>query len=107
MPEADRTEAAAAGDYLISTAACRGCHGPALNAVGGMPDASNLTPVGIGGWTEADFASGHPEARRPNGTTILPAMPRVYKEVPDEDLTRIFAYLKTLPPSGTKGKNQL
>ena len=107
VPEADRTEAAAAGDYLISTAACRGCHGPALNAVGGMPDASNLTPVGIGGWTEADFKTAIREARRPNGTTILPAMPRVYKEVPDEDLTRIFAYLKTLPPSGTKGKNQL
>ena len=106
VPVADRSQAVKAGDYVISTAGCRGCHGPALNGIGGMPDAANLTPVGIGAWTEADFNTAIREARRPNGTAILPLMPRIYKEVPDEDLSRIFAYLKTLPPSGTKGKNQ-
>ena len=106
VPVADRSEAVKAGDYVISTAGCRGCHGPALDGIGGMPGASNLTPVGIGGWTEADFKTAIREARRPNGTTILPLMPRVYKEVPDEDLSRIFAYIKTLPPSGSKSKNQ-
>ena len=37
---------------------------------------------------------------------ILPTMPRVYRELPDEEISRIFAYLKTLAPSGAKGKNQ-
>ena len=105
-PEADRSEAAAAGDYVISTAGCRGCHGRALDGVGGMPDVANLTPVGIGSWTEADFTRAIREFRRPNGTEILPSMPRIYKELPDQELGQIFAYLRTLPGSGKKGKNQ-
>ena len=103
---ADRSEAAKAGDYLISTAGCRGCHGPQLTGEGGMPDAANLTPVGIGAWTEANFKTAIREGRRPNGTMLLPAMPRSYQVMPDEELSRIFAYLKTLPPSGSKSKNQ-
>ena len=71
-----------------------------------MPDAANLTPVGIGAWTEADFKTAIREGRRPNGTPLLPAMPRAYQVMPDEELGKIFAYLKTLPPSGTKSKNQ-
>ena len=106
VPVADRTDPAKAGDYLISTAGCRGCHGPQLTGEGGMPNASNLTPVGIGGWSEADFRTAIREARRPNGTTILPDMPRIYKELSDDDLSKIFAYLKTLPPTGTKSKTQ-
>ena len=106
VPEADRSEAAAAGDYAISTSGCRGCHGPALDGVGGMPDVSNLTPVGLASWTEADFTRALREARRPNGTEILPTMPRIYKELPDAEVRQIFAYLKTLPASGAKGKNQ-
>ena len=106
VPVADRSEAVMAGDYLISTAGCRGCHGPQLTGEGGMPDAANLTPVGIGAWTEADFKTAIRKGRRPNGTTLLPAMPRIYQVMPDAELSRIFAYLKTLPPDGTKSKNQ-
>jgi cytochrome c553 len=105
-PDTARADAVSAGDYVIDTAGCRGCHGPALDGVGGMPDAANLTPVGIGHWTEADFKTAIREARRPNGTTILPTMPRVYKEVPDDELSRIYAYLRTLKPSGEKSKTQ-
>ena len=105
-PEADRADPVSAGDYLIDAAGCRGCHGPALDAVGGMPDAANLTPVGIAGWTEADFVAAIREARRPDGTTILPTMPRIYKEMPDAELQRIYAFLMTLPPSGARSKNQ-
>ena len=105
-PAMTRTDAASAGDYVISTAGCRGCHGPALNGVGGMPNVSNLTPIGIGSWSEADFTRAIREARRPNGTEILPEMPRIYRELPDDELSKIFAYLRTLPPSGEKSKNQ-
>jgi cytochrome c553 len=106
VPAADRSEAAAAGDYVISTAGCRGCHGPSLTGEGGMPNASNLTPVGLGHWSETDFRTAIREARRPNGSTILPDMPRIYKELSDEELHKIFVYLKTLAPAGTKAKNQ-
>jgi len=106
VPEADRSDVAKAGDYAISTAGCRGCHGPALTGEGGMPGASNLTPTGIGGWTEAQFRVAVREGRRPDGSLILPTMPRIYKEMPEDELRKIFAYLKTLPPAGTKGKNQ-
>lgn len=106
VPAADRSDATKAGDYLISNAGCRGCHGPQLSGEGGMPDAANLTPVGIGSWSEADFKTAIREGRRPNGTPLLPAMPRAYQVMPDEELSKIFAYLKTLPPSGSKSKNQ-
>jgi cytochrome c553 len=105
-PDMDRSEAIKGGEYVIATAGCRGCHGPALTGEGGMPDAANLTPVGIGGWTEADFKTAVRDGRRPNGSLILPMMPRIYKEMPEEELGKIFAYLKSLPPSGKKSKNQ-
>lgn len=106
VPAADRAEAATAGEYLISTAGCRGCHGPLLNGTGGMSGAGNLTPVGLGAWSDADFRTAIREGRRPNGSSLLPDMPRIYQVISDEDLSKIFAYLKTLPPSGTKTKNQ-
>lgn len=106
VPVADRSEATVAGDYLISISGCRGCHGPALTGDGGMPDASNLTPTGIGSWTEDQFLVAIREARRPNGSEILPTMPKIYKQMPEDELRKIFAYLKTLPPAGVKGKHQ-
>jgi hypothetical protein len=33
-------------------------------------------------------------------------MPRNYGEMADEDLSRIYAYLKTVPPAGQKTANQ-
>ena len=61
----------------------------------------------------ASAAGPRPTSRPPSARTAgptarpsLPAMPRVYRQMPDEDLSKIFAYLKTIPPSGTKAKNQ-
>lgn len=95
-----------AGGYLVSTAACRGCHGPDLTGTGGMPDAANLTPVGLADWTEDDFKRALREGRRPNGTELLPDMPRVFGQMSDEDLRLVFTYLKSLPPKGVKSENQ-
>jgi len=33
-------------------------------------------------------------------------MPRAYGEMADEDLARIYAYLRTVPPAGAKSSNQ-
>jgi mono/diheme cytochrome c family protein len=97
----------ASGNSLVATAGCRSCHGPELIGGGGPPPgAANITPVGIGTWTEKDFFTALREHKRPNGTSIEEAMPRGYGQMSDEDLRKIFAYLKTVPPKGEKSKNQ-
>lgn len=98
---------AAAGAYLVSAGGCRGCHGAGFTGGGGPPPgAGNITPVGIGDWTEPQFMTALREHRRPNGTTIDEAMPRFYGQMSDEDLHVIFTFLKTLPPAGAKTANQ-
>jgi mono/diheme cytochrome c family protein len=98
----------ATGNYLVSTAGCRGCHGPELlGGSGPPPGGANITPVGIGEWSEKDFLTALREHKRPSGTTIDDAMPRAYGQMAEDDLHKIFLYLKTVPPKGTKSKNQL
>jgi cytochrome c553 len=103
----DARNPVAVGEQLVATAGCIGCHGPDFVGGGGPPPgAGNITPVGIGSWTEQDFLTALRDHKRPNGTTILDAMPRGYGQMADEDLCNIFAFLKTLPPKGQKTKNQ-
>jgi cytochrome c553 len=100
-------DAVAVGKYLVSSAGCYGCHGAQL--VGGSgppPGAANITPVGIGGWSERDFTVALRTHRRPNGSAIDEAMPRAYGDMSDEDLARIYAFLKTVPAAGKKTANQ-
>ncbi len=100
-------DAVASGKYLVSTAGCYGCHAPQLTGgAGPPPGGSNITPVGIGTWSERDFITALRTHRRPNGSAINEAMPRAYGDMSDEDQARIFAYLRTVPPAGTKTANQ-
>jgi hypothetical protein len=72
--------------------------------VWGASFAGNLTSdaTGIGNWTEANFirAIRHGKLKGlENGRPILPPMPwTVYRNMKDEDLKAIFAYLKTTKP---------
>ena len=103
----DLSNAVAGGEYLVSTAGCRGCHGALLTGGGGPPPgASNITPTGIGDWSAEDFLAALRTHRRPNGSAINEAMPRTYGEMSDEDLHRIFAYLRTVPPAGERSASQ-
>lgn len=98
----------AAGSYIVATAGCRACHGSDFTGGGGPPPgASNITPVGIGNWTEQDFLTALREHKRPNGSRINDAMPRTYGQMTDDDLKKIYAYLKTVPRKGEKTKSQL
>jgi len=100
-------DAVAVGKYLVSSAGCVGCHNPQFTGGSGPPPGgANLTPVGIGTWSERDFMTALRTHKRPNGSPIDEAMPRVYGEMSDGDLSRIFAYLKTVPPAGKKTANQ-
>jgi hypothetical protein len=65
--------------------------------------AANLTPdqnTGLGIWTEDMFMRAIREGRH-MGTSrpILPPMPwQAVRNLNDEDLRAVFAYLKTVPP---------
>jgi cytochrome c553 len=99
---------AEAGHQLARKAACAGCHQSDFTGGSGPPPgASNLTPVGIGEWTEADFFRAIRQHIRPNGSRIDEAMPLAYAQLTDRELESLFAFLKTLPPKGEKTKRQM
>jgi len=107
LARADPADPVAGGRALMATAGCYACHGPQLTGgMGPPPGGANLTPVGIGGWTQHDFVTALRTHRRPNGSAIDEVMPRAYGEMADEDLARIYAYLRTVPAAGAKSSNQ-
>lgn len=80
---------------------------PGLTAAAGpwgVSYAANLTPddTGIGNWTEAQFMKAIREGKSKgmDGTRpLLPPMPwQVIRNMTDEDLKAVFAYLKTVKP---------
>jgi len=72
--------------------------------VWGISYAGNITSdaTGIGNWTEQNFLRAIKQGKLKgleNGRDLLPPMPWfVYKNLTDEDLKSIFAYLKTTKP---------
>ena len=92
------------GKYLAS--GCVGCHGDGLSGgkIPGAPPewgpAANITPTGIGKWSEADFARALRTARRPDGTmidsTVMPI--RLLRQMDDVEMTALYAYLRTVQP---------
>lgn len=126
VPESNRGNAVAYGDYLVRMGACRDCHTPADaqgQAVPGMDFAGgfvltgpygqvasvNITPApsGIPYYTDELFLemmrTGRVKARK-----IHDAMPWIgYGQQTDDDLKAIFAYIKTLSPVPHRVDNSL
>lgn len=106
-PAADTT--ADYGRYLAEIGGCTGCHGPSLSGgvIPGMPPeakpAANITPEGIGTWTEADFFKALREGMRPNGVAIdSTQMPiKMTREMTDLETKAIYLFLRTVPPKAT------
>lgn len=98
------------GRYLADIGGCHGCHGFGLSGgrVAGGPDlppSSNLTPAGIGDWTEEDFVRAMREGLRPDGVELHEFMPwRVLGRMTDDELHAIWLYLGTVPPKEFGGK---
>jgi mono/diheme cytochrome c family protein len=63
--------------------------------------APNITPdkeTGIGNWTDGEIYKALKYGQRPNGDMLFPAMPYAqYRQMSDEDLYSIIAYLRTVP----------
>ncbi len=98
------------GRYLADTSGCHGCHGYGLSGgkvagPEGLPLASNLTPAGIGTWSEADFFRAIRDGRKPDGSAINEFMPwRSYSKMSDEELRALWLYLRSVPPKASGGK---
>jgi mono/diheme cytochrome c family protein len=92
------------GKYIVTTGGCIGCHGKSLSGgpvPGGdpsWPPAANITPTGLKAYDEAAFFKALRDGVRPSGTAINPAMPyRLTKEMTDDEIRAVWAYLKTVP----------
>lgn len=127
VPAPNKADKLAYGKYLVTIASCADCHTPLergqpvpgkefaggrLFALAGSPlrvYTANITPdndTGIGVWTEERFVqkvrsykpyaeSGSPEVG-PESFTLMPWL--AYCKLTDEDLSAIYAYLRTVPP---------
>jgi cytochrome c553 len=95
------------GQYIAKVGGCIGCHGPTL--AGGKvemgdpswPPAANLTPTGLKkqGYSEDGFFTALRTGKRPDGTTINPAMPyRATKAMTDDEIRAVWLYLQTATP---------
>ncbi|MGQ0639671.1 MAG: c-type cytochrome [Gemmatimonadaceae bacterium] len=99
----DTTPGALYGRYLVSISGCQGCHGASFSGGPGFtpdePPVSNITPTGIGHYTEADFIRAMREGVRPAGTQLIETMPwKFIGKLSDSELRSIWQFLLTLPP---------
>lgn len=96
------------GGYLATIGGCKSCHLPDLN--GGVPVeggvlSANLTPTGIGRWSEADFFRSMRNGVRPDGRILSAAMPWPYiRLMTDDELRALWLYLRSLPPKDARGR---
>jgi mono/diheme cytochrome c family protein len=108
------------GEYLAKAGGCVGCHteerkdadpyggGRALKTPFGTFYGPNITPhpqAGIGRWSYDDFVRAIREGRRPDGANYFPAFPYPsFTRISDADLRDLWAYLRSLKPSGRANK---
>jgi hypothetical protein len=103
-PKVPAVVSAEYGKYLAETSGCHGCHGHGLSGgrvagPPGLPPASNLTPEGIGSWSEADFRRVMRDGKKPDGSDVHEFMPwKIFRSMTDDELGALWLYLKSVPP---------
>ena len=76
-----------------------GAGGLSFNGPWGISYAPNITPTGLGKWSDDDIKKAITTGVRPDGVRLKPPMAYgYYKNISAEDLNAIVAYLRTLPP---------
>ncbi|MDA1080409.1 MAG: hypothetical protein O2973_01840 [Gemmatimonadetes bacterium] len=92
------------GAYIARVGGCHGCHGETLS--GGpipagdpsWPPAANLTPTGIGRYSETAFNTPLRTGLRPDGSEVNVAMPiRWSKEMTDVEIKAVWEFLRGVP----------
>ncbi len=102
------------GEYLTKAGDCIACHTNTRQKgtpfAGGLYIATpfgffytpNITPdknTGIGNWTNDQFIKAMQKGIAPDGANYYPVFPyECFTKVTNDDLTAIFAYLKSIPP---------
>jgi mono/diheme cytochrome c family protein len=93
------------GRYLAQVGGCLACHGEGLSggpvpgAPPGAPPASNLTPSGLGSYTEEDFFRLLREGRKPGGVELSDFMPwRASGRMTDDEIRAVWLFLRSVPP---------
>jgi mono/diheme cytochrome c family protein len=112
-----------AGEVLYHAAGCISCHKASATAgVTGPPSGGadfptpvgtfwpgNLTPdreTGLGTWTERQFVAAMMDGVSPGGRHYFPAFPYTsYRDMRVEDVLDLWAYLKTLEPVRSPGRD--
>lgn len=100
------------GRYVATVGGCKGCHGETLSGghiPGTPPDwkaPADITPAGIGHYTETDFFNALRKGVRPPGvpldTVYMPV--RWTHLMTDDEILAVFLYLKTVPPKDFGGR---
>jgi cytochrome c553 len=92
------------GAYLAQAAGCPSCHGPGLSGgnttQAGLNSvaAANITPTGLGAWTDADFIKAMRTGTRPDGRVLSTSMPwPYYAQMTDDELRAIWRFLQAVP----------
>jgi mono/diheme cytochrome c family protein len=98
------------GSYLADIGGCKGCHGTNLSGgrvagPPGTPLTANLTPEGIGSWTEEQFKNTLRTGIRPNKKVIDSFMPwQLAGQMTDAEIHSLWLYLESLPARKTGGR---
>jgi mono/diheme cytochrome c family protein len=122
VPDVPKTDKIAYGRYLAYIGHCLECHTPLgpqgrdLSRAGaggekfegpwGTSVSANITPdaeTGLGKWSDADIKRAITTGTRPDGTKLNPPMGfAYYKNIADDDLDALIAFLRSLKPINNK-----
>ena len=99
------------GQYLANIGGCTGCHGPGLSGgkVPGTPPefkpAANITPTGIGHYTDEQFETILRTGKRPDGTAVDNFMPwRATTFMTPVEMRATIKYIRSVKPKEYGGR---
>lgn len=94
------------GEYLMKTGLCTSCHNADLSGGNNIEGVSvaNLTPTGLGKWSQADFMKALRLGTRPDGRILSAVMPwPSTKNLTDDEIKAMWMYVQSMPPRQTGG----
>ena len=94
------------GQYLAKVSGCPSCHGENLagQSLGPKLRSSNITPAGIGSWTEQEFETALRQGTSPGGRKLDPMMPseRAFSRLTPVEMKALWLWSRTVPSVNSK-----